>query len=167
MENNNKPQPKRYVPASELDLNLMITDSVWGKGDVSPELKERLEQYYLKKDDKGEPIYLNGQLIGDKQSLWGLLGFYTRDMRLANLNYFNGEVQYCQYFLDLSNDFLQADMIKPFLISLSRVATLLELSQSKGGFLRKNMNTLRTHSTSEEIEPPKKSLFGGQKKKQY
>lgn len=173
-ENNNKelpnqpkPQPKRYIPMSELDLNLMITDSVWGKQEVAPELKERLEQYYIKKDKKGKPIYIDGQLVGDKQSLWGLLGFYTRDMRLANLNYWNGEVQYCQYFLDLANDLLQADMIKPFLISLSRVATLLELSQSKGGFLRKNMNTLRTENTNFDSEPPKKTLFGGQKKQQF
>lgn len=167
--NNERPQTKRYIPMSELDLNLMMTDSVWGKAEVPLELKEKLERYYLKKDQDGKPIFdKDGNLIGDKGSLWSLLGFYTRDMRLANLNYWNGEVQYCQYFLDLANDMLQADMIQPFLICLSRVATLLELSQSKNGFLRKNMNTLRTENTNFDNEPPKKTLFGGQKnKKQY
>ena len=158
---------RRTIPLSELDLNLMTTDSVWGKSDIPIELKQRLEEYYLKRDDKGAVIFdKEGNLVGDKASLWSMLGFYTRDMRLANLNYWDGELQYCQYFLDLANDFLQADMIKPFLICLSRVATLLELSQSKGGFLRKNMNTLRTESKSGDFEPPKKSLFGGQKRKE-
>jgi hypothetical protein len=56
-------------------------------------------------------------------------------------------------------------MIEPFLICLSRVATLLEISQSKGGFLRKQMNTLRMENMQGEIEPPKKSLFGVGKNK--
>jgi len=148
---------KRVLPQSELDFHLMTTDGVWGKNEISPELKDRLTQYYVKKNDKGEDTVTS-------KSLWNLLGFYTRDMRLANLSTWNGEVEYCQYFLNLANDFLQAEQIEPFLISLSRVATMLEISQSKGGFLRKQMNTLRTENMAGEIEPPKKQLFGGTKK---
>lgn len=159
---------KRLIPLSELDYNLMTTDSVWGKAEIPPELKSKLNQYYIKRDKTGKQLFdQEGNLIGDQMSLWSLLGFYTRDMRLANLNYWNGELQYCQYFVDLANDMLHSEMITPFLICLSRVATMLELSQSKNGFFRKNANTLRTHATSEDLEPPKKSLFGGQKKKQY
>jgi hypothetical protein len=40
---------------------------------------------------------------------------------------------------------------------------MLELSQSKGGFLRKNMNTLRQETKHSETEPPKKQLFGAKK----
>ena len=40
-----------------------------------------------------------------------------------------------------------------------------ELSQSKGGFLRRRMHTLTTESMSGEMEPQKKSLFGSGKKK--
>jgi len=147
-------QQKRVQPQSELDFHLMTTDSVWGKSGVSQDLIEKLNKYFYVKDKE------SGEQKISKESLWGLLGFYTRDMRLANLSLWNGEVQYCQYYLDLANDFLQAEMIEPFLITLSRVATMLELSQSKGGFLRKQMNTLRTEAFHGDLEPPKKKLFG-------
>ena len=161
-------QQQRQVPASELDFNLMTTDSVWGKSSVPEGLKARLNRYYLKRDSRGKPLFdQKGNLIGDTTSLWSLLGFYTRDLRLGNLGYWNGEIQYAQYFLDLANDLLQAEMTQPFLIALSRVATLLELSQSKNGFLRRRMGTLTTESMSGDMEPPKKSLFGSQKKKDF
>ncbi len=146
----------RILPLNELDFNLMTTDSVWGKAEVPEELKARLEKYFKK-------LHPDGETEVTSESLWGLLGFYTRDMRLANLNPLMGEVAYCQYFLDLANDLLQAGMIEPFLISLSRVATMLELSQSKSGFLRRKMNTF-TQERIDKNEPPKKSLFGGKQK---
>ena len=146
-------QQRRVMPQSELDFHLMTTDSVWGKAEVSPELRTVLNKYFLSKNKEGENVVT-------KQSLWGLLGFYTRDMRLANLSTKDGEMEFCQYYLDLSNDFLQAGNIEPFLISLSRVATRLELSQSKSGFLRKQMNTMTMQNLQGEVEPQKKSLFG-------
>jgi len=157
--------PRRTLPQSELDYNLMVTDSLWGNPMISEELKEKLRTYFVKKDDKGEPITdTKGNLIATTETLWGLLGYYTRDMRLANLSFWNGEMEYTRYYLDLAGDFLQAGMIEPFLISLSRVATVLELSQSKNGFLRRRMHTLTTESMSGELEPPKKGLFGTTKK---
>lgn len=152
-----EPTQKRTVPQSELDLNMLVTDGVWGKAEVPPELKNKLQKYFIGKNEEGKPEVTN-------ESLWGLLGFYTRDMRLANLAVKDGELAYVQYYIDLANDLLQADMIEPFLISLSRAATRLELSQSKTGFLRKQMNTFRQESVHQEIEPPKKSLFGKTKK---
>lgn len=152
---------RRAIPQNELDLNMMTTDSVWGKSEVSPELRKRLEQLYI--EDDGQGIGTN---IVTKESLWGLLGFYTRDMRLANLSEWNGELNFCHYHLDLANDFLQTDQVKPFLICLSRVATRLELSQSKGGFLRKKMNTFTQENVNRLDEPPKKSLFGTGKKQE-
>lgn len=157
---------RRVTPQSELDLNLMLTDSVWGKPEVSNGLKAKLSKVFAQQDENGElTVDEKGNPKITIESLWDLLGFYTRDMRLANLSLWNGEVQYCQYYLDLANDFLQAGMIEPFLICLSRVATMLELSQSKGGFLRRNMNTLRTESVSGDLTPPKKKLFGVDNKK--
>lgn len=154
----NQQSQKRVLPQSELDLALMTTDSVWGKAEVSPELREKLNQIYKAQHEDGtEEDYI--------QSLWGLLGYYTRDMRLANLSVMYGELNYCQYHLDLAGDFLQENMIKPFLICLSRVATLLELSQSKGGFLRRKMHTFTHEQLTGEMEPPKKNLFGVGKKK--
>lgn len=150
----------RVMPHSDLDLNLMLTDSVWGHPDVSLDLREQLTKLYSdgQKDEKGN-------LVCTKKEMWGLLSFYTRDMRLGNLSRIDNELQTCRYFLNLAGDFLQENQIEPFLICLSRVATILETSQSKGGFLRKIMNTLRQEHYKQELEPPKKSMFGGKKDK--
>lgn len=152
-EQNNNPQAQRVTPRSELDLNLLITDSVWGSPHISSSLKDKLEKYYASRNEKGQTVITS-------ENLWELLGFYTRDLRLANLSTVRGELQYCQYYLDLANDFLQAGYIEPFLICISRVATITELSQSKGGFLRRGMNTLRHENVNQELEPKKKTLFG-------
>lgn len=157
-ETETKAEPKRMLPRSDLDFNLMTTDAVWGSPYISEALRERVSKYFVSYNEKNEEIVT-------KDDLWGLLGFYTRDMRLANLSMFNGELNYCQYYLDLANDFLQANMIEPFLICLSRVATVLELSQSKGGFLRRRMNTFTSEHFQGDIEPKKKSLFGAGPKK--
>jgi hypothetical protein len=37
---------------------------------------------------------------------------------------------------------------------------VLELSQSKGGFLRRRQNTLTQEHFQQELAPPKKNLFG-------
>lgn len=155
----------RNLPTSELDLNLMLTNSVWGRADVSQELKERLMKYYIEKDGAGQIITNeNGEMMVSKSSLWGLLGFYTRDMRLANLSEWNQELQTCRYMLDLANDYLTENMIEPFIVALSRAANIMETSQSKGGFLRRQMNTLTQKNVNQNLEPPKKGFFGGSKK---
>lgn len=148
---------KRSVPQSDLDLNLMLTNAVWGSPEVSQELRVRLAQKFdLKDTESGKEIEL-------KASAWGMLGFYTRDMRLGNLSDLNGELSVCRYYIDLANDLLTCGMTKPFLIALSRSATILETSQSKKGFLRNILNTLRQEHTSTTIEPPKKKIFGGKR----
>ena len=155
---------KRVVPLTDLDFNFMTTQPVWGDSQVNQDLQARLKGYFAKIDTDGTATGTVGAKYIEESSLWGLLGSYTRDMRLANLSYMAGEMQYCQYYLDLANDFLQANMIHAFLTSLSRVATVLELSQSKGGFLRKRMGTFtqETHKT-ETIDPPKRTLMGRKK----
>lgn len=144
---------RRPLPTSELDLNLMLTNTLWGNPEISEIIKQKLNKGRVIQDNEGN-TYI------DKADLWGLMGFYTRDLRLANLSAFNGELEYCKYHLNLANDFLQCDFVEPFLICLSRVATVLELSQSKGGFLRKRQNTFTTEQNISQGEPPKKSLWG-------
>lgn len=144
-------QHKRVVPKTELDLQLMFTEPVYGKNEIAPALRSLLNKYYADTNKKGEPIITS-------KSLWDLLGYFTRDMRLGNLSFM--EIKYCQYFLDLAGDFLQAELVQPFTICLSRVATVLELSQSRNGFLRRRINTFTQEGINQNIEPPKKSLFG-------
>ncbi|MEA2056656.1 MAG: hypothetical protein U9O78_03030 [Patescibacteria group bacterium] len=158
MSDDNKTE-KRVLPRSDLDFNLMTTDSVWGTSYINADLKARVTKYFSYEDEHGETKI-------DSESMWGLLGFYTRDMRLANLGVISGELDYCKFYLDLAGDFLQAKQVEPFLICLSRVATILELSQSKGGFLRRRMNTFTSEQYKQQLEPGKKNLFGSQGKKQ-
>jgi hypothetical protein len=148
-----KQQFKRTLPQSELDLNLMLTDTVWGN--LPQALKDKLVKNYISVDESGVRHV-------SKEDMSALLGFYTRDLRLGNLSNIGGEMNFCEYHLDLANDFLKEGFVDPFLICLSRVATKLELSQSKGGFLRKRNSTFTSENVSKELEPPKRNLMGKQ-----
>lgn len=157
---------QRSLPTNELDLNLMLTNSVWGRPEVSNDLKKRLMKFHVNRSDEGAVIFdAKGEPVVDMTNLWGLLGFYTRDMRLANLTEWNYELQTCRYMIDLANDYLSSEMIEPFIIALSRAVNIMETSQSKGGFLRKQMNTLTQKNISQNLEAPKKGFFGGGKEK--
>lgn len=157
------PPPRRIMPQSELDLNMLITDTVWGSGFIAPELYDKLSKDFALTDDKGNIITDDkGNPMLSKQSLWSALSFFTRDVRLGNLK--DDELFYVRYYLDLANDSLSENYFQTFIMSLSRAACVLETSQSRGGFLRKNMNTLRSEQTQEILEPAKKNFFGMGKK---
>jgi len=147
----------REVPHSDIDLQMQMTNPEWGHK-VPQELKDKLTKIkgYSPSDDGKSYTVI-------KEELWGLLSFYTRDVRLGNLNVFLGETEYCRYYLDLASDLLREDYIDPFLTCLSRVVSVLELSQSRGGFLRRQNNTIRQEHSREEKEPKKRNLFGGSK----
>jgi len=148
---------KRILPRSDLDFNLMTTDSVWGSPFVNSELRERIKQYRVVINKQGKE-----EIASD--SLWSMLSFFTRDIRLANLD--KTESNYANYYLDLANDLLLNHEHEAFLIALERAASVLELSQSKKGFLRKRMNTLTTESFKQE-EPPKTKMMGSTSKGDY
>lgn len=147
-------EQERKIPANELDLSFMTTESAWGV-EVSTELNEALVEVGIKKvGDKTEIT---------KTHLWGLYSYYTRDMRLSNLNY--ERYIYCLNWLGIAGDCLRVGYVQSFMTSLSRVIDALELSQSVGGFLRRRGGTI----TQEHIGTPpptqeKKGLFGGIKK---
>ncbi len=139
---------RRIVPQSGLDWNMMLTDTMWGSQQISKQLKDQI---------KARTIRDNGSI--DTVEAWELLSFYTRDVRLANLNVLTGELDFCQYYLDLAGDMLREGFPESFATCLARAATVLELSQSKGGFLRKRQNTLTTESLQGEVEAPKKKIL--------
>lgn len=153
---------RRIMPQSGLDFNMMLTDTMWGSPQISTQLKEKVRQ-------REERVKLLKQLQAgeippesEKAAAWELLSFYTRDLRLANLSSVLGEVDYCQHYIDLAGDLLRDGYMEAFATSLARAATLLELSQSKGGFLRRRQNTLTTENYQGDLEPKKKKLlFGG------
>jgi hypothetical protein len=150
-----KTEQKKYQRTraeNEIDYNMIVTDPQWGK-EVAPELLDKLKYYYQGQDSTGNKVITT-------EDLWGLLSFYTRDVRLSNLDRYNNEFGYCQYYLDLAGDCLRAGYIRSFLASLSRVITVLELAQSKGGFLRRRQGTVTSENLNENKEPVKRGLFG-------
>jgi len=152
-------QYRMTMPQSELQYNMLTTESTWGMPEVNPEIKEALtevtyaadERGNVLRDDEGNPITI------EKKQLWDRFAIYTRDLRLGNIQ--GQELVYVNYMLDLAFQLLQKDMYRAASIALGMAATVLETSQSKNGFLRRRMNTLTNENIHAELEPPKKKLF--------
>ena len=168
-----KPQQLRPTPQNELDLQLMTTDPKWGDWQIPDELKEVLGTTEIYQD-------ANGDQFVDINSLWGLLGFYTRDIRLGNLPFWSGEVGFVEEHIDFAGDCITGLQIKApkisikgkkivndihFIGSFMKVfrpaITKLEVSQSRGGFLRRRQGTLTSETIQNELEPKKKGLMMG------
>lgn len=162
---------KRTVPQNDLDFQYIVTDTKWGKPDMSPSFKNYLSQekkVLLPSGTKylfnGEEYISDGNVVAfETEYLWERLQFLTQDIRLGNLNPLLGETAFCQYYIDLAGDLMQEGYKKSFSIALSRSAVVLELSQSNKGFLRKNMGTFRHKQEITNKEPPRRSIFGGRK----
>jgi hypothetical protein len=155
-------------PYDDLDRSWLETEPAYGK-EAQPEFYEKLKR--LK--SKAQPLFnpdgtpqLDDQgrqkFAVDLDYLWDELGFYTRDLRLGNLSKFGGDVNYCEHYLNLAGDCLRLGLVESFTTAYRRVATKLEVSQSKGGFFRKNANTVRSIRENKELDG-KKGLFGGNK----
>jgi len=166
------------VPYSDLDMTFMVTEPAWGK-EISEELNSKVsevvsEAYFQcleceKPFGEGEKCVcgsVNKRLVVDRAPMWGLLSYYTRDLRLGNLGNWNNELSYCHHYLSLAGDLLRVGNVKSFLSALSRVIDRLEISQSKGGFYRKRMGTITREDVSSSNEPTKKPLMGGKNKNQ-
>lgn len=166
---------RRRTPYSELDLQYMVTEPAWGR-EATKELNSHVSRI------KGQAFYLcdsckqpysqylkkcsicgseDIKLMVDEEKLWGLLSYYTRDLRLGNLQ--NKEQTYCLYWLSVAGDCLREGYPKSFLSSLSRVIDILELSQSRQGFYRKRMGTVTSEQFRSELEPKKKNLVTNKK----
>lgn len=131
-------------PYNELDMQFRTTNPAWGK-EATPYLDKKLTR---ERSD------------GTEEKNWELLNYYTRDIRLANLNMF--EILYCNKWLGIAGDCLRMNYTKSFVTALSRVIDVLELSQSKGGFLRRRHGTFTKEAVSRD-ENLSKNLLGGKK----
>ncbi len=106
---------KRRPPESALDFNMAVLNSTWGKDhEINEDLKDKLSKnMFVKDDDTGRYVKdEENKFLVNKKYLWGLLAFYTRDMRLANIN--DQQLIYCSHFIDLAADFLHTEMLEPF-----------------------------------------------------
>lgn len=143
-------------PYSGLDYKWLSLDPSWGK-EATYELSTKLAEKGI------EPVQgKDGKMYYSANSMWGLLSMYRRDLRLGNLNPMTGEVQYCTYWLDSAGIYLRRGLPRSFLSAMSKAISVLEISQSKGGFLRKNEKTQTKRWEEGPQEKPRKSgLLGG------
>jgi hypothetical protein len=151
----------RQVPLNDLDLQYLLTQPAWGKDDIPQELKDHLTQIIGEVKDEHDQTQ---QIYAE---LWGLLGMYTKDIRLGNLSRVWGEVAYVQFYLDLAADCLTERYLRAFIKSISLAVTVLEVTQSAGGFLRKRQGTVTYEQHKREEEPAKQGLFGRKNKGGY
>lgn len=148
---------KKYIPQSDIEFNAMTTDPVWGRNgpEVPPELRNELTETL-------DVLSRENVRTVETRYLWNLLSFYTRDLRLGNLQQhliYGDEVKQCRHYLDLAGDLLHKGMRNAFIVCLRRVATILELSQSRGGWFRRRLGTITGESFTQTMDPPKKNMF--------
>lgn len=160
------------TPVSEIDLTFLTTDPAWGKNQVPNEYISQIirdKQVILAQvkddgtivlviDENNKPVTYN-----DMEKMWSRLGFLTKDIRLGNLSSMGGDAGYVEYYLDLAGDLLEAGYPNAHITALQRSAVKLEVSQSKGGFLRKRTNTITSENITNELDPQKKNFFGGKR----
>lgn len=145
------------VPASELELNQMIIDGKWGEQRIHSDLYSKLkvpERVYARAGTKwirdGKEVTLEHDEVFDiDEFLWAELSFYTRDMRLGNLD--KKDYLRAKHYLLLAADLLRLRFREAFIVALNRVIVLLELSQSKDGFLRQWFSTIRKIDAKQDI----------------
>lgn len=160
------------TPVSEIDLTFLTTDPAWGKNQVPEAYMKQIIRdkqivlaeiqadgsIVLMRDENNKPV-----TIQDIEKIWSRLGFLTKDIRLGNISKLGSGADYCEYYLNLAGDLLEAGYPNAHITALQRVAVKLEVSQSVGGFLRKRQGTITSENITNELDPQKKNLFGGKK----
>ena len=147
----------RTVPANDLDLQFQVTEPTWQQ--LSEGLQKKLSRskgLTTIKNDNGQDVQ-----VEIREYLSGILAVYTRDMRLGNLS--TQEFEYVSYYVDLAVDLLEEGFPSACVVALNKALSRLEISSSKGGFLRKLFRTSRNENVLTSMEPPKKNPFGGNK----
>jgi hypothetical protein len=145
---------------NDIDLQFHTIEPDWGK-EISSELKKVLARDFKIEtiDSNGEPLTLTYNDVS-----WKLLDYYKRDLRLGNLNDY--QIFFSNEWINFAGDGLNMDYKKSFITALTRVISVVELSQSKQGFVRKLFSTIR-HENITRDEPEKKGLFGQKIKSEY
>jgi len=146
----------RSVPANELDLQMQMTEPGWQE--LSTDLRSKLMKIISKEE-------VDGKTVITYEELSGILALYTKDIRLGNLSTWNGEYEYVSYYLELAVDLLQSEFPMSCIVAMNKALAHLELSGSKSGFLRKLFNTIFSENVSKTMEPEKRRLMGGGKKR--
>lgn len=143
-------EERRDTPESSLDALWQMTNPTWGRAEVPKFLRDRLSK-------RSDGVFLDedgNQYPANKGGMWELLGFFTRDLRLGFLT--NAEAKEAREWLEITSICAAEDLPDSFFLSLSKVISMVEISQSRSGNLRRNQRTRREESSLTYDEPPKR-----------
>lgn len=146
-------QYSSFPSETDLELKEKTTNPAWGR-EVTNELNNLLVQNKFIVNEEGK-------ITLEKQKLWGLLSYLTRDLRLGNLE--GQDYREAKYWLDVAGTAINQGLPRLFVASLSKCAGIIELSQSKKGFFRKLMKSYITETKTSHSETSKNKLLGGAK----
>ena len=132
-------------PSTDLDFQQQLTDPFISSPYVDPDFVDKFKEFSYRFDKDGNVLLDESgkPLVVVKNDLFSVLQMFTRDWRLGNIN-MKEEAWYIRHHLDLASDILinlGDDFRKSALMSFERALAVNETSQSKGGFLRKILNT--------------------------
>ena len=137
-------QNKIPMPQANTDLAFQqsLTDPFTSSQYVDPSFMNKFKDIsFIEKD---------GQTFAKvEKDLWAILQIFNRDWRLGNIDK-KEEAVFIRYNIDLCADILNLlgdDFKQPALICFERTLCVNETSQSKGGFMRRMLNTF-IHKTS-------------------
>ena len=168
-------QKKAPKPSNQIDLQALTTFPHVSSDYMSDRVRNKFRTYRYVYEDVEVGGEVVRQIVSDGQGnpklelvrdWWASMELFTQDLRLGNLNV--DEAFYVRYNLDLATDILTAlpeSFSKSALISFERATSVVETSQSKGGFLRRMFNTFFQNVSSKEESPVKTSFFGRKKSK--
>jgi len=163
MSGNQQIQPR---PNTDLDFQQSLTDPFISTPFVDKGFTDKFKEFEYKSDKEGE-IILNEDgtpKLYLKEDLFSVLQMFTRDWRLGNIN-MREEAVYIRHHLDLTSDILinlGDDFRKSALMCFERALAVNETSQSKGGFLRKILNTFihKQSGMDDENNKNKRNFMG-------
>lgn len=155
LTNNVQEQKTLPKPNNEIDLQALTTFPHISSDYMSDRVRNKFRDFTL--DDAGE--------VRVARDYWANMELFTQDFRLGNLN--KDESYYVRYHIDLCSDILTCmpkSFSKSALLFLERSVSVIETSQSKGGFLRRMFNTLFQNVSTKGDSVPKRNFFGLGKK---
>lgn len=126
-----------YIPTNSVEFETLTTEPTYGDPD------EFKTDAYKDDDNKLRPIPQH----------WRILAFLKRDLRLGNISNKYDDFEYLEDRAALTahlQHWRKGSFGDLAPVALSTVASTMELSQSRGGFFRKNAKT--AHLTSEQTE---------------
>ena len=148
---------QQFNPSTDTDLFIYTVDPAWSTESINTDFEQPLL------DAAGNPVldeHRNPVLVF---SFWHSLRFIKRDLRLGNIDPKIDAIEWMEMRVQLAQNLLMFrggafKRLAP--MALAPVIAILELSQSRKGFVRKNFRTFSFKSENEDKSRASGGFFG-------